>query len=329
MTRRSIALLLALLVAAATLVACTDDGEPVLGPTATVVPATTASPQTGGEEACGGIEPVASYRPARPLQAPGTRLDGTMAAIQEHGRLRVGVSADTLLFGARDPFTGRLEGFDIDVLREIAHAIFGGRIEDIDQKIEFRVINYAQRLPVLEDGQVDLVAHTMTINCTRWQRIAFSTEYYPAGQKLLVRTDSTVQSVDDLDGERVCAAEGSTNIENIALYPVETVGAPDLTDCLVLFQQGAVDAITGDDTVLAGFAEQDPYAKVVGLTFSAEPYGVGANAAQVDLVQFVNSVLERMRTDGTWQAIANKHLGPLAPPSPPPANYNRPIPAQQ
>jgi polar amino acid transport system substrate-binding protein len=246
-----------------------------------------------------------------------------MRAIQDRERLTVGVSADTLLFGARDPLTGRLKGFDIDVLREIAYALFGGDKADIDERIDFRVINYAQRLPVLEDRSVDLVAHTMTINCTRWQRIAFSTEYYPAGQKLLVRTDSEVESVDDLDGERVCAAEGSTNIENIAPYPVEVVGAPDLTDCLVLFQQGSVDAITGDDTVLAGFRVQDPYADVVGDAFSSEPYGVGVNRDQVDLVRYVNGVLQNLRDNGRWAEIAQEHMGDLAPPAPPAPDYGR------
>jgi polar amino acid transport system substrate-binding protein len=320
---RRLRVAVAMVLAAATVAACTSDREPVLGPTTTAVPTTTAAPQTGSDD-CGGFTPVASYAPEDP-GAPGTPAPpgSAMRAIQDRGQLIVGVSADTRLFGARDPFTGTLEGFDIDILREIAYALFGGDKADIDERIVPRVINYAQRLPVLEDGSVDLVAHTMTINCTRWQRIAFSTEYYPAGQKLLVRTDSEVESVDDLEGERVCAAEGSTNIENIRPYPVEVVGAPDLTDCLVLFQQSAVDAITGDDTVLAGFLEQDPYAEVVGNAFSSEPYGVGVNADQVDLVRYVNGVLENLRDNGRWAEIAAEHMGDLAPPAPPAPDYGR------
>jgi polar amino acid transport system substrate-binding protein len=328
MTRRPFARLavaVAVLLTASTLAACTDDSEPSSGPTTTAVPPTTAAPAAPAVQ-CNNA--VASYAPDRPLSAPGTSLPSgsTMRAIQDRERLIVGVSADTLLFGARNPINGRLEGFDIDILREVAYAIFGGDKERIDERIEFRVITYAQRLPVLEDGSVDLVAHTMTINCARWERIAFSSEYYAAGQKLLVRTDSAVESVDTLDGERVCAAEGSTNIDNIAAYPVEVVGAPDLTDCLVLFQQGAVDAITGDDTVLAGFAAQDPYAKVIGAKFTDEPYGVGVNAEQVDLVQFVNSVLDQLRTNGRWQQIAKKWLEDAAPAAPPQPDESRPLP---
>ncbi|MCU1374536.1 MAG: transporter substrate-binding protein [Actinomycetia bacterium] len=278
---------------------------------------TTAPPaQTDTNVDCG--NPVASYAPTGPLPAPGHMPAGSaMATIAARGRLIVGVSADTKLFGARNPFTGRIEGFDIDMLREVSRAIFG----DPD-KIEYRVITYAQRLPVIEDGSVDLVAHTMTINCVRWQRISFSSEYFHAGQKILVQADSKATSIDEMDGERVCAAEGSTNIENIAKYPkVKTVGQVDLTDCLVLFQQGAVDAITGDDTVLAGFAAQDPYAKVIGDFFTQEPYGIGMSKDHPELTRFVNSVLERERADGTWKAIHQRWLG--SPGAPPPAVYGR------
>ena len=102
------------------------------------------------------------------------------------------------------------------------------------------------------------------------------------------------------------------------------MSAPTHTGCLVLFQQGKVDAITGDDTILAGFVAQDPYAKVVGEAFSAEPYGIGVAADQVDLVQFVNGVLDQAKADGTWAASYDRWLGALGPaPAPPVSVYGR------
>lgn len=317
MTRTRI-VLLALLVAVLA-AACTTGGGPDF-PTATPTSTTTtAAPAQTGEVDCG--DPVQSYDPLPSLPPRGNMPGGTrMREIQDRGRLIVGVSADTKLFGARNPFTGQIEGFDIDILREVSRDLFG----DPD-RLEYRVITYADRLPALEEGRVDLVAHTMTINCVRWQRIAFSSEYFRAGQKILVRSDSPATRIEEMDGERVCAAEGSTNIENIAAYDnVETVGQVDLTDCLVLFQQGAVEAITGDDTVLAGFAAQDPYAKVIGENFTEEPYGLGVSREYPELVRFVNAVLARVRADGTWQAIHGRWLGDLGPaPAPPPAVYGR------
>jgi polar amino acid transport system substrate-binding protein len=295
-----------------------SDADVFRPPTSTTVPppATTAAPQTDASSQCD--NPTASYQPTGPLPAPQQMPPNTyMAEIAARGRLVVGVSADTKLFGARNPFTGQIEGFDIDILHEVARAIFG----DPD-KIEFRVITYAQRLPSIEDGSVDIVAHTMTINCVRWQRIAFSTEYYHAGQRILVRIDSGITDVSELGGHKVCAAKGSTNIEQIAtkVPSAEIVGVDDLTDCLVLFQQGAVDAITGDDTVLAGFKAQDHYAQLVGQAFTDEPYGLGINLGHPEFVRFVNSVLEQLRANGEWAKIQQRWLAGIvelaAPPTP-------------
>jgi polar amino acid transport system substrate-binding protein len=293
----------------------TGDSAPdttVLAPD-TTVPASEPAPDCGN--------PVASFDPMTPTPDVGAMPDGShMATIAERGRLIVGVSADTLLFGARNPFSGQIEGFDIDMLHEVADAILGDR-----NKIEYRVITYADRIPALQNGDVDIVAHTMTINCKRWDVISFSTEYFSAGQKVLVAAGSDANSITDLDGKRVCAPEGSTNIDNLAAYPdVIAVGKPDITDCLVAFQQGAVDAITGDDTVLAGFAAMDPYGKVVGDRFTDEPYGLGISQEHPEFVSFVNGVLADMRADGRWTAIYEKWLGDFGPvPEPPTAIYGR------
>jgi polar amino acid transport system substrate-binding protein len=101
---------------------------------------------------------------------------------------------------------------------------------------------------------------------------------------------------------------------------------PDVTDCLVAMQQGEADGATGDDTVLAGLAAQDPNTEVVGTTFTDEPYGLGMAKDRVDFVRFVNGVIEEMRTDGRWKDIYSKWLvGVLSPTviDPPPALYGR------
>ena len=284
------------------------------------------------------LDNTRTYAPLDPMPAPGDMPDGsTMQAIAERGQLVVGVSGDTLLFGSRNPLTDTIEGFDIDVLKEVAKAIFG---DDGEDRIVYRVITYAQRLPSLESGDVDIVAHTMTINCRRWLRIGFSSVYFQAGQKVLVQQDSGFDGIDALNaaGARVCAPEGSTNIDFLRNNPdrfdrLEVVGKADITDCLVAMQQGEADATTGDDTVLAGFAAQDPSTEVVGDPFTEEPYGLGINADQVDLVQFVNGVLEQIRADGTLEGINQRWLvdtGALTPdkiePVPAP-DYSRELPA--
>ncbi|WP_156250504.1 glutamate ABC transporter substrate-binding protein [Pseudactinotalea terrae] len=260
-------------------------------------------------------DPVASYDPLDALPAADALPSGsTMAEIRERGSLIVGVSADTLLMGSRNPFTGQIEGFDIDMLREVSRAIFG----DPD-RLQFRVITSGQRIEVLASGEVDLVARAFTVNCERWEQIAFSAIYYNSGQKVLVAQGSQAQGLEDLAGERVCAPQGTTTLSRLAEYPeIEPVPAPTHSQCLALFQQGQVDAITGDDTILAGFVAQDPYAVVVGDAISEEPYGIGVPAENVDMVQFVNAVLAQLVADGTWAQIYDRWLGESLGPAPEP-----------
>ena len=316
MTRRSAAVCVVL--ARVALSACAS-GKPASPVSQGPAPTTPTTPVTPAP-ACG--DATASFAPDRPQPAPGQMPGGSfMAQIQKRGRLVAGVSVDTLLFGFRNPISGHIEGFDIDVVRRMAQAIFG----DPD-RIEYRALTYAQRIPALIDGSVDIVADVMTINCTRWTQISFSSQYFAAGQKVLVQRDSKAHGIAELNGKRMCVAKGSTNFDNMKSYPkVIPVPVDDISDCMVLFQQGAVDAVTGDDTVLAGFVRQDPYAKVVGEAFTEEPYGLGIAKTHPDFVRFENSVLEGVRADGTWLSWYAKWLQPTGPvPQPPAATYGRP-----
>lgn len=296
------------------LAACASDApNPVSIPTAqqqtTVAPVTTSTLPPVDCEGVSNEDSTASYAPDGPLPGPNSLPSGsTMADIKRRGRLIVGTAADVKLFSARDPLTGRLEGFDVDLAREVARAIFGD-----PNKIEFKVITYAQRIPFLQNKSVDLVAHTMTIKCTRWKLIAFSAEYFRASQRILVRRDQSdaVRNFDDLDGQRVCVAKGSTNIEELAKYPsITAVPVDELGECLVKFQRGEVSAITGDDTVLRGFAAQDKYAFVTDEHLTEEPYGLGVSNDHPDFARFVNAVLAELRSSGRWNAIYCAWLTP-------------------
>jgi polar amino acid transport system substrate-binding protein len=252
------------------------------------------------------------------MPAPGAMPAGsTMAAILKRGHLNVGVDQNTYRFGYRDPATGQIVGFDIDIARAVAKAIFGD-----PSKINFVAITSAQRIPYVQNNSVDLVADTMTVTCQRLAQVAFSTIYYDAGQTLLVRKDSTIRGTADLGAKRVCAASGSTSILNIAALPAHPVpvAVANWTDCLVLLQQGQIDAISTDDTILLGLAAQDPDTKLVGGNFTHEPYGLAMSNDKPDLVAFVNGVLQELRTGGGWAAIYVKWLGAPAP-TPPAAGY--------
>ncbi len=259
-------------------------------------------------------DPTASLRPAGP---PKVTLGSFMAKIRARGYLIAGVDQSTFHFGYLNPLDGKIEGFDIDMVHAVAAAIFGN-----PSKVEFKAISDAQRIPEIRSGAVDIVAHTMTINCARLQQVDFSTVYYDAGQRVLVQSNSHAKSIADLGGKKVCATTGSTSIANIKAAPSHPipVAVPYWTDCLVLLQQGDVAAISTDDSILAGLAAQDPWTKIAGPRFSNEPYGLAISQQHPDFVRFVNAVLQRLRTDGQWAASYARWVSTPVPP-PPAAHY--------
>ena len=213
-----------------------------------------------------------------------------------------------------------MEGFDIDLAHELARSIFGD-----PNSVDLKVVTAAQREPALRDGQVDLVVRTYSITCERKKTVAFSSTYFLAQQRILAVKGSGIRSAADLSGKRVCAVKGTTSLATLfALDPRPTLyGVKAWTDCLVMLQQGQVDAISTDDVVLIGLLQQDrKNLELVGGSIGAEPYGVGVKLQNSDLVRFVNGALAEMRDDGTWERLYQTRLKDVGPsPGPPIARY--------
>ena len=265
---------------------------------------------------CNPDNPAASLRPTGDLPTPAELpANSYMSEIRDRGVLRAGIGADTLLFGFLNPQTGNLEGFDIEMARLVAEAIFGD-----PNRIELIPVQSAERLDRIEDGTVDLVVKTMTITCSRWATINFSSVYYNSGQRLLVAENSGVESIDDLalasetegdGGQPICSVSETTSLANLEAAGIQTIEADEWTECLVAFQEGDAFGVSTDDTILAGLAAQDPYAVVVGDSFSEEPYGIGLPKDRPEFTTFVNAVLEQARTDGTWDRLYDLWLAPV------------------
>src|SRR6266545_5055585 len=193
-----------------------------------------------------------------------------MAKIVQRGKLIAGVKQDQPLFGLLNPRTNQIEGFDVDIVKEIAKALFnlGANGEPYPSRLELRGVTSAQRIPLLQEGAVDVIAATMTINDERKQQIDFSDVYYLAGQSLLVRKDSIVTKIQDLDKatSTVCSASGSTSEQNITKFApsAQKLLSAGYAECVTALQQSRVDAVSTDDIILAGFLDTDPNLKMVG-----------------------------------------------------------------
>jgi len=251
---------------------------------------------------------ASSLRPSGPPQVtPGSFMD----KIRTRGYLIAGVDQNTYNFGFLNPLNGQIEGFDIDMVKAVAQAIFGS---SDPSKIHFKAISDDERKPDIINGSVDIVAHTMTILCDRLKYLDFSSVYFEAGQRVLVLKNSTATSLSDLRGQKVCATTASDSVARIAAAKAIPVQVTSWTDCLVLLQQGDVAAISTDDSILDGLKAQDPWTKLIGPRLTDEPYGLAISKQHPEFVRFVNAVLQQLRTNGQWAASYRRWVGtPVAP----------------
>jgi polar amino acid transport system substrate-binding protein len=263
----------------------------------------------------GACDPDASS--LAPDGSPSVTSGSFAAKIRARGYLIAGVDQTTYDFGFLNPLTGQTQGFDIDMIDAVAEAIFG---PGYAKHIYFKAIHNADRISDIENGTVDIVADTMTINCQRLQQIDFSAVYYDAHAQLLVLKNSGAKSLADLKGQRVCAVAGSDDIAIISRYGARPVEPTYWTDCLVDLQQGQVAGIVTDNSILDGLAAQDPFTTIVGGNLEDEPYGLGIGKQHPDFVRFVNAVLTRIESDGQWGQDYRQWVASPAP-NPPALQY--------
>jgi ABC-type amino acid transport substrate-binding protein len=228
----------------------------------------------------------------------------TMGKLQKAGEIKIGVKYDVPPFGFKNPQNNEIEGFDVDLGQAIA--------DKLGVKPNYIEAISDNRIPFLQDGTVDLVLSTMTINAERDQEIDFSEPYYIARGRILVPQDSDITGVDSLAGKKVCTALGSTYEETLK----EQAPDADLrlvdsySECLELVQNGAVDAVSTDDVILTGMIIQDDTLKLTeGDPLTTEPYGAGIKDGDAEFKEFVDGVLEEYKTDGGWAEAYEKWIG--------------------
>lgn len=313
----------AIAVTAATLLSgCAQPADPAMPPAPTLAPPTpagmedfTPAPPRPADPTANTCDRTASLRPF----SSRAQADAAVASIRKRGRLLVGLDIGSNLFSFRDPVTGEIAGFDIDIAGEVARDIFGK-----PSAVEYRILSSADRITALQNNTVDIVVKTMTITCERRTLVNFSTTYFIAYQRILAPRQSDIAGPQDLSGKRVCVARGTTSLRKVQEIspPPAIVTVVTWADCLVALQQREVDAISTDDSILAGLVAQDPYLHIVGENMADEPYGIGINLTNTALVRFVNGTLERIRADGTWDSLYRRWLMVLGPaPAPPAARY--------
>jgi len=273
----------------------------------------TAAALTLALAACGGDDDAATTPDDDAQFKAGT----TMAKIADKGSITIGTKFDQPLFGLRGP-SGEPEGFDVEIGKLIA-----AKLGIADDKIKWVESVSANREPFIQDGKVDIVVATYTINDERKAIVDFAGPYFVAGQTILVKEANTdITGPDDLAGKTVCSVEGSTPAANIEEnYPDVKLELTDAySNCLEPLRNDQVDAITTDNVILAGFVDQNEGEfKLAGEPFTEEPYGIGLKKDDKAFRTFINDVLEESFEDGSWadawEATAGEVLETPEPPT--------------
>ncbi|MCS5720808.1 glutamate ABC transporter substrate-binding protein [Herbiconiux sp. CPCC 203407] len=250
-----------------------------------------------------------------PEAAPTFAAGSTMETLASAGEITIGTKFDQPLFGLVGP-SGTPEGFDVEIGKIIAAKL--GIAEDGINWVETVSAN---REPFIQNGEVDIVVATYTINDKRKEVISFAGPYYEAGQSILTLADNDdIKSEDDLVGQPVCSVTGSTPAANLEELGAEVVLTDTYTNCLEPLRTGSVVAVSTDNVILAGLAAQNEGEfKVVGEPFTQEPYGIGLALEDTEFRDWINDVLEESYEDGSYEAAWDETAGAVLPFVDPPA----------
>ncbi|WP_039799258.1 glutamate ABC transporter substrate-binding protein [Nocardia araoensis] len=268
-----------------------------------------------------GVGAIALTLAAATATACGGGGDKSALDHAKDGKLTIGIKFDQPGLGLRNK-DGSYSGFDVEVAKYVA-----GKLGVQPNDITFKEAPSPQRETLIENGQVDYIVATYSINDKRKEKVDFAGPYYVAGQSLLVRADNTdINGPDNLKGKKVCSVKGSTPAQNIEKnYPDTQLQTNDTYSlCLEGLRAGSWDAVTTDDIILAGYAAQSSGAfKVVGKPFTTENYGIGLKKGDKELRDKVNDAIEAMIADGSWKKAFDSTVGASGYQAPQPPTVNR------
>jgi glutamate transport system substrate-binding protein len=264
--------------------------------------------------ACGGSDNSGSNPPV--TTSVSFEAGTTMKKLSDAGKVKIGTKFDQPLFGLKG-LDGKPVGFDVEIAKLIAAKL--GLSAD---KIEWVETPSKVREEVIEQGKVDFVVATYTINDARKQRVSFAGPYYEAGQDLMVKKDNnTITGPDSLKAAnaKVCSVTGSTPSENIKKYiePANLVLFDVYSKCADALRTGQVDVVTTDNVILLGLVDASKGEfKLVGKPFTKEPYGIGIKKADTKFCEFIHETLQEASSNGAYEKAWKDTAGKVAPNTP-------------
>lgn len=231
------------------------------------------------------------------------RLDDTYQDVEQTKTIRWGIRADTRLFGLTNIKTGKIEGFEVDLANALTKQILGK-----NGKAEFLTTTANTRIPLLKNHNIDAVLATMTITPEREKQVSFSKPYFPAGSSLLVPDDSKIKNVRQLNGKTVLAVKGTTAVDDVHKFApkARVLQYDDYGQAMSALKAKQGVALTTDNGLLAGIAQENPGYKMVGGVYVNAPYGIAVNKGQTRMVKHINKALDELKKNGTYDRLIKK-----------------------
>ena len=216
--------------------------------------------------------------------------------VKKSNEITWGVKADTRLFGLMSIKTGKIEGFEVDLANALTKEMLGK-----NAKANFVQTTAKTKIPLLKNGNIDAVLAAMTITPERKKQVDFSEPYFYAGQSLLVKDDSNIKSIKDMNGKTALAVKGTTAVANVKILEFDDYG-----QAFTALKAGQGQAMTTDNGLLAGIATENKGYKLVGGTYTNEPYGIAVNKGQTQMRNKINQALNKLKKNGTYDALVKK-----------------------
>ncbi|MHB0886444.1 MAG: transporter substrate-binding domain-containing protein [Bacillota bacterium] len=230
-----------------------------------------------------------------------------IAKIKKRGVLKVGVKADVIGFGFKNPATNKFEGLEIDLAKRIAKEMLGD-----ENKVEFTAVTAKTRQGLMDNGEVDMVIATFTITEERKKIIDFSPVYYVDGIRLLVKKDSGIKSLADMNGKIIGVAKGADTQIRLEAKAAPLNVKPKFqayetySEILAALQAGRVQAFSTDAAILKFYEKSDPTTEILPDRYSDEDYGVATKKGNDDLKDFVATVVNKLKDSGELKTMWDK-----------------------
>lgn len=227
-------------------------------------------------------------------------------AVKTSKTINWGVKADTPLFGSINIKTGKLNGFEIDLANALTHEMLGKNV-----KANFITTTANTKIQLLKNTNVDAVIAAMTITPERKKQVEFSHPYFPAGQSIMVADSSAIKNAKNLNNKKVLVVKGTTAADaiNQVAPKAEILQFDDYGQAFAALKAGQGDAFVTDNGILAGILRDSSGYKLVGGTFTNQPYGIAVNKGQNDMLKHINTALAKLEKNGTYNHLVKKWFG--------------------